>query len=1127
MRHGSSLLKKMIKIFFILSFICFINGEKVQANEDDYEIRTTVIPSIPEKTEGNEKLTELKYELSHTDSKLSNKSYWEVFYIDDQGNEISNITDWFHQNKNDDYSMEIQLKTEYSESSDFFSKDYIIKAHIFFEEPTDKESKFIDNSFVVKQTFNQIEKELTETEQFVYQDISDSQIKIEGQNSSITDPVDTPEKINLNSDTDFVFNEANVRDIFEISEQFKVKTDKNEMKLIAGNPNRGGRGSFIMFRPYLKFDYFFGTFSNGVDDTSKYVTAHAAYGEKNLDPFEKYLSGRSIVPVISSTNGVGKVSPVKNPDALDTVNYREGGNGINGSWYNNKLTDIIFFKDESSQILKGVAYDPSQEFLIEITLSLDTYSQGGQVNIKLTNVANVIRDFSLYEGTIWRSDSSIDASDNMKLMVGKDKKTPIGYQILDYKQSQMELSVSYRDREGTYIGDNEYFYTGNRYKHMYTYDGTPIPSSEGFNNLFPFIDSRKGIISDYYNSSHHQKGAAIGGTALVDRRDYMTGLQAAQKKVDYGEFVEYGYNYYFGPIRKGISVKNTKSNISQYEDIGILANELSIQNSGPHNIEVDINLLIDGKEPHSIAKEAPVLNNGVSTVVPYEVDISELSAGYYKGRIEIVNGSQKVYSEPMSINLFKNYSLNYEVERNMKPPSNEQDPTLGNDYFNIVKDSLKVGGHFENNLKEVILYYPDNTDLIFWDGTDLLGYVTEKLGEPNVSSEDNYKKMNFSSINTINKRELETILSSIVLKSNTRGEQPTVDTFKIELLSEDNKKEVISKKLPGALKIKYMDSEQNELNTSKLKNVPDYVYGTYEVGNKLPEFEIETEQTDKTKPYYPLIKNCEFIERQPKELVVSEKNQSISYVYKKTKVNLTINYYQWLNEGISEKKLIEDLSSETRKAEFNEDIEIENKTIETLLNDNPKLKPLEFSGYTFDSNNQNKLVITLNDSPDHQMTLTDKVPKEDFTINYYYEPTIQLNVPTDINFGIREKKNSQGVYGMVPNKIEENNYISIIDTYELTTEKPNWALYASTEGFYSESSGVRLIADILLKTPEFSEPKVITNESTPLFINQNKFEKNISLVDSKQTEGLFVKVAKVQELGKYNGILKYKLQAAP
>lgn len=162
-----------------------------------------------------------------------------------------------------------------------------------------------------------------------------------------------------------------------------------------------------------------------------------------------------------------------------------------------------------------------------------------------------------------------------------------------------------------------------------------------------------------------------------------------------------------------------------------------------------------------------------------------------------------------------------------------------------------------------------------------------------------------------------------------------------------------------------------------------------------------------------------------------------------------------------------------------------------------------------------------------KITLDSKLPKEDLTINFYFKPKVELNVPDEINFGVRQKSDWLNIYSMEPSKIETNNKISIIDTFETNKKQPDWNLYASTEGFYNEESGVRLLADIMFKSPDFNETKVISKESTPLYEDVDFYKKDIFLTDKNQEEGLFVRVAKVQELGKYNGILKYKLEVAP
>lgn len=261
--------------------------------------------------------------------------------------------------------------------------------------------------------------------------------------------------------------------------------------------------------------------------------------------------------------------------------------------------------------------------------------------------------------------------------------------------------------------------------------------------------------------------------------------------------------------------------------------------------------------------------------------------------------------------------------------------------------------------------------------------------------------------------------------------------------------------------------------------------------------------------------------------------KSVSYDYTidfkviSSEAKVTVNYYQWLNNTASTKKVVDNLKNGTRKKETVQSVTVEEETISELVKKNKNLQPSDIKGYTFNSNETDRISITLTENPNKKLQLTDRVPSEDFTINYYYEPTVQISVPTEINFGKREQKNSVNIYGMLPNKIEADNNISIINTYETSSDESSWNLYASTEGFYNEGSGIRLLANILFKSSAQSEQIEITNESTPIFVENHEFEKDILLADKKKEVGLFVKVGKVQELGEYNGVLKYKLQAAP
>lgn len=241
-------------------------------------------------------------------------------------------------------------------------------------------------------------------------------------------------------------------------------------------------------------------------------------------------------------------------------------------------------------------------------------------------------------------------------------------------------------------------------------------------------------------------------------------------------------------------------------------------------------------------------------------------------------------------------------------------------------------------------------------------------------------------------------------------------------------------------------------------------------------------------------------------------------------VDLTINYLLLGNNDIeTDTFIIENLEKSERKKAYNEKYQHQHRSIKEFLKANDIESVPEFEGYEFITE---KTIIRINDTQEN-LTLDSKLPKEDLTINFYFKPKVELNVPDEINFGVRQKSDWLNIYSMEPSKIETNNKISIIDTFETNKKQPDWNLYASTEGFYNEESGVRLLADIMLKSPDFNGTKVISKESTLLYEQADFFKKDISLTDKKQDEGLFVRVAKVQELGKYNGILKYKLEVAP
>lgn len=239
----------------------------------------------------------------------------------------------------------------------------------------------------------------------------------------------------------------------------------------------------------------------------------------------------------------------------------------------------------------------------------------------------------------------------------------------------------------------------------------------------------------------------------------------------------------------------------------------------------------------------------------------------------------------------------------------------------------------------------------------------------------------------------------------------------------------------------------------------------------------------------------------------------------KSNVTISVNYYL----ENSEKPIIEKLDTGTQKESDTYLVPHEHKTIEDILTENKIETNPEFEGYVF---SKEQTTIRGNEFGE-DYKLGDTMPKTDVTINYYFEPTIQFTYPTQVDFGTRPSSEWSNVYGMKPSSLEEENHISIIDTFETNEEIPDWTLYMSTEGFYHETSGVRLLADIMLNLPGHSSPVMITNEDTLLYENSSDYKKNIGLVEQNNGEGLYVRVAKVRELGQYNGVLKYKLQVVP
>lgn len=1101
---------------FLLSILFLWNGLVVEASEVSYDSIYEINQIIPEKEDTDENLTELKYELNHKAHKIADKSNWLVYEIDEEGKKGKDITNWFEQDILSNGSMQLKLKKDYLNSSELYGKQYLIQANVLISNFKDDISQIDKQSFQLKQYVNgnllydaeNLNDSANGNQRYIDEDepIRVNDIKIYSEKPLIKQ----------NNPTKFVYNEANVREMFGIGNQFKREYDINRMQLVTGYTS----GNVLRFHPSFKFNYMMYTYSNGIHDTTKFVSPDfPGIGGNGATNINQIVPHRGIYPMVSNDSSLF-MTPINTPIYESTSLTAQGRYGINGRFYEDKILTPFFFKDSQSNILKGVTYDEINSCLMEITLSIDTYTGSGQVGMKLLNVSNQLRNFAIYETTEWQTNDYFSTIPNLKY--GNDGKTPIGYQVVDSKKG-LEFALSYRNSDGSFISDNQYFYTGNRTARMFNYTGTSDDASrDPFYYIFPYLIN--GHVDNYFETSQHQIGSVIAAPGGAS-----TGVQTNAKKVSYGEYVEYGYDYYFGKERKGLVIDNGKSNIVEYEDVKTISNSVDITNPSGTINNAQINLIVDGKGTTTIATNQTIQGSGKTTSIPYEIDVEDLGIGSYRARIEVVNHDvgRKSYGNPISINILKTYRLDYEMERTISKYDKTHNTPLGNDYFSIVPNSLNLDSRYDNNIQQIVLNYPSNSELIFWDGTDLSAYVASKLGKPVITNENTSKKMSFDSIGNLSTDELNLILSSIVLTHSARGEQLDVNDLKIELTTKDGKSKETSKKLPGAIKINYLDLEQNLIDVSKFENAPDYVYGTYRLKDKLPEFKLESEETNLENPYYPNIEGYEFVERNPSELVVSENSQTVDYIYKISKVNVTVNYYQWVNDNMSTQKIVDDLSKGSRKNAFSESISIENKTIEELLDDNKKLQAPTFKGYVFNESDVNKTIVYLNDNPNKIIPLSDKMPVEAFTINYYYEPTVQLNVPTNINFGIRQMKTENNVFAMESNKEESDNNISIIDTYETALEKPGWSLYASTDGFYSAESGTRLLADVLLKTPEFSTPKVITNESTPLFVSNEEFEKNISLVDAQKKEGLYVRVGEVGSLGKYNGVLKYKLQAAP
>lgn len=253
-----------------------------------------------------------------------------------------------------------------------------------------------------------------------------------------------------------------------------------------------------------------------------------------------------------------------------------------------------------------------------------------------------------------------------------------------------------------------------------------------------------------------------------------------------------------------------------------------------------------------------------------------------------------------------------------------------------------------------------------------------------------------------------------------------------------------------------------------------------------------------------------------REVTITDAVQKFNLLYKLSVADIKVSYYQKIDGVETDTKLVNDLQSGLRE---------EGQTVKGSFGTNladfitrEKLAKT-FPGYTY----ENYYVVKVND----QVSADEVINSPTMEVIFYYRPNISLTVPETLNFGKRQKAEATNIYGLVPSKVKEDNYVSIINTYENEDRKPNWTLQMSTEGFYSQESGVRLLSNLLYKKSAEEEYTVINNESQTVLNDQKEFEYDLPLISEDQSEGLFVSVSKVRSLGKYQAILKYKLQSAP
>lgn len=236
-------------------------------------------------------------------------------------------------------------------------------------------------------------------------------------------------------------------------------------------------------------------------------------------------------------------------------------------------------------------------------------------------------------------------------------------------------------------------------------------------------------------------------------------------------------------------------------------------------------------------------------------------------------------------------------------------------------------------------------------------------------------------------------------------------------------------------------------------------------------------------------------------------------------VNLTVNYYQKQDGAGTTNKIVNDLTKGTRRGQdTKKDLPIETSSIKNLL-ETQELYNLAFTGYALDLTNSKNVDII--GSSSQRYTMSSNMPEEDFTVNYYYDSTSDIDLPEQLDFG-RHKKNLYGtIYPLIGKK---DSKISIIDTYEKADKKLKWDLFVTAETFKNKEL-VALPANLIFKY-QGNQHKII-GENVKLVDSDSSYVKELPLITEDQSEGLFVEIGNIKEVGKYHTTLKLQLSRAP